>query len=43
MFKVIAERNSYLFAHEQFDSIPFQKSLVAFVYSEQFDYLISLL
>ena len=40
--KVIAER-SYLFAHELLDSIPFQESVMAFVYLEQLDYFISLL
>ena len=41
--KVIVERNYYLFAHELLDSIPFQKSMMAFVYLEQLDYFICLL
>ena len=34
--KLIVPRNYYLFSHELLDSIPFQKSLMAFVYLEQF-------
>ena len=41
--KIIAETNYYLFAHELLNFIPFQKSLMAFVYLEKFDYFISLL
>ena len=40
MTELTSERNYYLFAHELLDFIPFQKSLMAFVY---FDYFIGLL